>query len=91
MTGDHSPSHLATNQQKKAVRALYIRHIPDAVAERLEQLAQRAGVPLSTFALRELTEAAKRADHASLLSSLAPQPIQRSTILKTLDACRGER
>ena len=28
---------------------------------------------------------------ASLLRSLAPQPIQRSTILVALDACRGER
>ena len=73
------------------MRTLFIHHMPDAVAERLEQLAQRAGVPLSTFALRELTEAAKRSDHASLLSSLVPQTIQRSTILEALDACRGER
>ena len=72
------------------MQTLYIHHVPDEVAERLEQLAQRAGVPLSTFALQELTEAAKRADHARLLSSSAPQPIQRSTILEALDACRGE-
>ena len=65
--------------------------MPDAVAKRLEQLAQRAGMPLSAFALQELTKAAKRADHASLLSSLAAKPIQRSTILEALDACRGER
>jgi hypothetical protein len=45
--------------------------------EESEQLAQRAGMPLSAFALQELTEAAK--------------PIQRSTILEALDACRGER
>jgi len=73
------------------VRTLYIRHVPDDVAERLEQLAQRAGIPLSTFALQELTETARRADNARLLSSLAPQPIQRSTILEALDACRDER
>ena len=33
-------------------RILSIRHVPDEVAKRLEQLASRAGVPLSTFALQ---------------------------------------
>ena len=45
-------------------RTLYIRHVPDDVAERLERLASRAGLPLSTFALQELSESARRADFA---------------------------
>ena len=31
-------------------RILSIRHVPNEVAERLEQQASRAGVPLRTFA-----------------------------------------
>jgi len=50
-------------------RTLYIRHVPDDVAERLEQLASRAGLPLSTFALQELSETARRADNAVLLQA----------------------
>jgi hypothetical protein len=41
------------------MRTLYIRHVPDEVAARLEKLAAQAGLPLSTFALQELTEAAR--------------------------------
>lgn len=32
------------------MRTLYIRHVPDEVAARLEKLAAQAGLPLSTFA-----------------------------------------
>ncbi|KMM16910.1 hypothetical protein [Synechococcus sp. GFB01] len=73
------------------MRTLYIRHVPEAVAERLELLARRAGLPLSTFALQELTETARRADNASLLADLPSQPIPRSSILEALDASRDER
>ena len=52
------------------MRTLYIRHVPDEVAAGLEKLAARAGLPLSTFALQELTESARRADNAELLSVL---------------------
>jgi hypothetical protein len=46
------------------VRTLYIRHVPEEVAVRLERLAAQAGLPVSTFALQELTETARRADNA---------------------------
>ena len=73
------------------MRTLYIRHVPDAVAERLEKLAQQAGLPLSSFALQELTETARRADNAELLSRLPSQPIERSAILEALHDSRDER
>ena len=73
------------------MRTLYIRHVPDAVAERLEKLAQQAGLPLSSFALQELTETARRADNAELLSRLPSQPIERSAILEALQDSRDER
>ncbi|MCP9941949.1 hypothetical protein KBY70_06050 [Cyanobium sp. ATX 6E8] len=73
------------------MRTLYIRHVPEEVAARLERLAAQAGLPLSTFALQELTQCARRADNAELLSSLPSVPIARDTILEALSESRAER
>ena len=70
---------------------LYIRHVPEEVAIRLETLAAQAGLPLSTFALRKLMESARRADNAELLGSLPSLPIERDSILEALDETRAER
>jgi hypothetical protein len=71
-------------------RTLYIRHVPDDVAERLERLANRAGVPLSTFALQELSETARRADNAELLQALPSATIDPGVILEALRQSRAE-
>ncbi len=73
------------------MRTLYIRNVPDVVATRLEKLAAEAGLPLSTFALKELTESARRADNAELLGSLPSLPIDRHSILEALSETRAER
>ncbi len=73
------------------MRTLYIRNVPDVVATRLEKLAAQAGLPLSTFALQELTESARRADNAELLGSLPSLPIDRDSILEALSESRAER
>ena len=73
------------------MRTLYIRHVPDEVAARLEELAARAGLPLSTFALQELTESARRADNAELLNALPCLPIERASILEVLAESCAER
>ena len=70
---------------------LYIRHVPEEVAARLEKLADQAGLPLSTFVLQELTETARRADNAQLLNALPSLPIDRDSILDTLRDSRAER
>ena len=85
------PSLLAVSKQVPVMRTLYIRHVPDAVAARLEKLAAQAGLPLSTFALRELTESARRADNAELLNALPSLPIERASILEALAESRAER
>ena len=72
-------------------RTLYIRHVPDDVAERLEKLASRAGLPLSTFALQELSETARRADNAELLQALPSAAIEPAAILEALRQSRSER
>jgi hypothetical protein len=61
------------------------------VAERLERLASRAGLPLSTFALREPCETARRADNAALLDAFPSAPIDRDTIREALRQIRAER
>jgi len=71
-------------------RTLYIRHVPDDVAERLERLASRAGLPLSTFALQELSETARRANNAELLQALPSADINTSEILEALRQSRAE-
>ena len=43
-----------SKQVQEVTRTIYIRQVPDEVAERLEKQARRVGVPLSTFALKEL-------------------------------------
>jgi hypothetical protein len=73
------------------MRTLYIRHVPDEVALRLEKLAAQAGLPLSTFALQELTEAARRADNAELLNALPSLPIEPASILQALAESHAER
>jgi len=73
------------------MRTLYIRHVPDEVAAGLEKLAARAGLPLSTFALQELTESARRADNAERLNALPSVPIDRATLLEALAESRAER
>ena len=80
-----------SKQAQVMSRTLYIRHVPDDVAERLEQLAKRAGVPLSTFALQELSETARRADNAELLGALPSAPIDPAAILEALRQSRAER
>ena len=73
------------------MRTLYIRHVPDEVAARLEKLAAQAGLPLSTFALQELTESARRAHNAELLKALPSLSIDHKTILEALQDSRAER
>ena len=65
--------------------------MPEAVAQKLELLASRAGLPLSTFALQELTEAARRADNAELLEALPSHAIDRACLLDALHTSRDER
>jgi hypothetical protein len=79
-----------SKQKTPMTRTLYIRHVPDDVAERLERLASRAGLPLSTFALQELSETARRADNAELLQVLPSAQLESGEILEALRQSRAE-
>jgi len=73
-----------SKQPPPVSRTLYNRHVPDDVAECLERLASRAGVPLRTFALQELSEAARRADNAELIQALPTAELRPGEILEAL-------
>ena len=73
------------------MRTLYLRNVPDEVVARLESLAERHGMSVSAFALRELSEASRRADNPRLLAELPDHGVATSTIVEGLDADRADR
>ena len=72
------------------MRTLYLRNVPDEVAERLERLATQAGLPLNVFAVRELSEASRRANAASQLAAL-PDLAPADAIVAALASEREDR
>ena len=73
------------------MRTLYLRNVPDEVVARLEQLAARDGMSVSAVALRELTEASRRADNPRLLAALPDHGTAPADIVDDLDAERATR
>ena len=73
------------------MKTLYLRNVPDDVSERLASLAARDGLSVSSFALRELTEAARRADNAALLGDLPDLEVSAADVIAGLDAGRSAR
>ncbi|MDP2710713.1 MAG: hypothetical protein Q8O56_05805 [Solirubrobacteraceae bacterium] len=73
------------------MKTLYLRNVPDHVSERLALLAARDGLSVSAFAVRELTEAARRADNAALLWDLPDLAVSAADVVAGLDAGRSAR
>lgn len=73
------------------MKTLYLRNVPDDVSERLALLAAREGLSVSSFALRELTEAARRADNATLLGDLPDLEVSAADVIAALDGGRSGR
>jgi hypothetical protein len=72
-------------------KTLYLRNVPLDVVERLERLAERAGLSLTAFAVRELAEASRRAENAALFDALPDTPLSNDAIVEALAAERAER
>lgn len=70
---------------------LYIRNVPDPVVERLGRLAGRVGLSVSGFALRELSEIAKRADNPALVGDLPDLGVTADEVVQALESGRSER
>jgi hypothetical protein len=73
------------------MKTLYLRNVPAEVSEGLEELATRAGMSVSAFAVRELAEVARRAKNPALLGALPDLDIGAETIVADLQAGRAGR
>lgn len=73
------------------MKTLYLRNIPDEVAQRLALLAAREGLSVSSFAARELREVARRADNPALLSGLADLGVSADDVVDDLTDARTRR
>lgn len=72
-------------------KTLYLRNVPDDVADRLGRLAKQAGMSTSAFAVRELGALSARADNAAILASLPSLPRGSVDAVAAIQAGREER
>ena len=70
---------------------LYLRDVPDEVADRLKRLADRERMSVSAFALRELSDVSRRAANAAILAGLPDLKIPRAEVLSALREGRAGR
>jgi plasmid stability protein len=73
------------------VKTLYLRNVPEEVTARLEVLAGREGMSVSSFAVRELGEIARRADNPALLGELPDLGVEVGDIVDEIEAGRSDR
>lgn len=73
------------------MRTLYLRNVPDEVAERLERLAAREGMSVNMLAVRELSTAARRADNPDLLGDLPDLGVRPEEVVADVDSGRAAR
>ncbi len=73
------------------VKTLYLRNVPDDVSDGLAALAAREGLTVSSFALRELSHAARRAANPALLGDLPDLDVLPKDAVADLEAGRSAR
>lgn len=73
------------------MKTLYLRNVPDEVVERLKRLAARDATSVGAVAVRELTEASRRADNPALLGALPDLKVDAATIVESLGDERAGR
>jgi hypothetical protein len=73
------------------MKTLYLRNVPDTVATALAKLAESEGMSVNSFAVRELTRVARRADNAALLAELPDLGITTEEIVSAIEEGRNER
>ena len=70
---------------------LYLRNVPDDVLDRLQLLAARDRMSVSSVALRELAEATRRVHNPELLGDLPDLGVSAADVLAALEEGRAER
>ncbi len=73
------------------MKTLYLRNVPDEVGRQLASLAAREGMSVSSFALRELADVARRADNPGLLGDLPDIGIAAADVVHDLGDSRSAR
>jgi hypothetical protein len=73
------------------MKTLYLRNVPDDVSERLAALAACEGLSVTSFAVRELAQAARRADNRALLDGLPDLGVSAADVVGDLEAGRSAR
>lgn len=73
------------------MKTLYLRNVPDEVSQRLAALAAREGLSVSSLAVRELAEAARRADNLALLGELPDLDVSAEDVIADIEADRSAR
>ena len=73
------------------MKTLYLRNVPDDVSAGLAVLAAREGLTVSSFALRELSHAARRAGNPALLADLPDVDVSAQDVITDLEAGRAAR
>jgi plasmid stability protein len=73
------------------MRTLYLRNVPDDVVDRLERLAAREATSVGALAVRELSEASRRADNPALLGALPDLGVPTEDVVAAVDAQRAGR
>ena len=73
------------------MKTLYLRNVPDDVSDRLASLAAREGLSVSAFAVRELSDAARRADNPALLGELPDLDVSAKDVVVDLEDGRSAR
>lgn len=71
------------------MKTLYLRNVPDDVTTRLAALAAREGMSVSAFAVRELSEGARRADALELLAALPDHGVSAASVVDDIAAARS--
>jgi len=71
------------------MKTLYLRNVPDDVSARLASLAAREGMSVSSYALRELSDVARRADNPALLGELPDLDVSASDVVIDLEVGRS--
>ena len=74
-----------------AMKTLYLRNVPDQVADNLALLAEREGMSLNAFAVRELDRLSRRAHNAALFADLPDLGIATEQIVSAIHEGRKGR
>ena len=73
------------------MNTLYLRNVPDDVVRRLEKLAALQGTSVNSLAVRELSNAARRADNPQLPAALPDLQLDIAGMVDDLADQRGMR